>query len=95
MKSWLSGFARLITNRISLQGAVAEFLRLESAGGIVLVGTALIALLLVNSPLTGYYFALLETPLSIHVGHFGLAKPLLLWINDGLMAVFSFLSASS
>ncbi|MGH8710078.1 MAG: Na+/H+ antiporter NhaA [Burkholderiales bacterium] len=71
--------------------AVAEFLRLESAGGIVLVGTALIAMLLVNSPLAGYYFALLETPLSIHAGQFGLTKPLLLWINDGLMAVFFFL----
>ncbi|MGH8553906.1 MAG: Na+/H+ antiporter NhaA, partial [Methylococcales bacterium] len=47
--------------------------------------------LLVNSPLAGYYFALLETPLSIHAGEFGLAKPLLLWINDGLMAVFFFL----
>jgi NhaA family Na+:H+ antiporter len=91
MKSWLSGFATLITNRMSLRGAVAEFLRLESAGGIILVCTALIAMLLVNSPLAGYYFALLETPLSIHVGQIGLAKPLLLWINDGLMAVFFFL----
>ena len=91
MKSWSSGFAALITNRMSLRGAVTEFLRLESSGGVILVGTALIAMLLVNSPFAGYYFALLETPLSIRVGQLELAKPLLLWINDGLMAVFFFL----
>ena len=91
MKSWISGFASLITNRVSLQETVAEFLRLESAGGLLLVGAALIAVILVNSPLAGYYSALLDTLLSFRIGEFALAKPLLLWINDGLMAVFFFL----
>ncbi len=91
MKSWIFRQAELMFKQIFPGKAIAEFLRLESAGGIILVGTALIAMLLVNSPLAGYYFALLETPLSIHVGQIGLAKPLLLWINDGLMAVFFFL----
>ena len=47
--------------------------------------------LLVNSPLDFLYNALLETPVSIQVGALILDKPLLLWINDGLMAVFFFL----
>jgi len=71
--------------------AVKEFLHKESAGGLLLVGAAVIAMILVNSPLDFLYFALLDTPVSIQVGALILDKPLLLWINDGLMAVFFFL----
>jgi len=70
---------------------IKEFLQKESAGGLLLVGAAVIAMVLVSSPLDFLYFALLDTPVSIQVGALILDKPLLLWINDGLMAVFFFL----
>ncbi len=73
-----------------LQPLIA-FLRLEAAGGLVLMASAALALIVANSPLAVHYAALLDTPLAVSVGAFGLAKPLLLWINDGLMAVFFFL----
>jgi NhaA family Na+:H+ antiporter len=71
--------------------SIKEFLQKESAGGLLLVGAAVVAMVLVNSPLDFLYFALLDTPVSIQVGALILDKPLLLWINDGLMAVFFFL----
>ncbi len=60
----------------------------DSSSGIVLVLAAAIALTMENSPLKPFYDLLLGTQVEIHVGAFELAKPLLLWINDGLMAVF-------
>ncbi|HKJ00718.1 MAG TPA: Na+/H+ antiporter NhaA [bacterium] len=71
--------------------AIREFLRLESAGGIVLVVAALVSLTWANTPLAPYYQALLSAPVMVQVGALVLDKPLLLWINDGLMAVFFFL----
>ncbi|MDP8950990.1 MAG: Na+/H+ antiporter NhaA, partial [Actinomycetota bacterium] len=61
------------------------------AGGITLIAAALLAFAWANSPFAPGYFALQETPFGIGVGGFGLEKPLLLWVNDGLMAVFFFL----
>src|SRR5918993_2178860 len=75
------------------QRALAEFFRLEAAGGIVLILAALLALLLVNSPMADAYSAFLAVPVQVSVGAAGIAKPLLLWINDGLMAVFFLLVA--
>ncbi|MCI0508279.1 MAG: Na+/H+ antiporter NhaA [Gammaproteobacteria bacterium] len=72
-------------------GAVRDFLRLESASGILLVAAAILAMILENSPMVSIYETLLDTPVEIRVGEFQIAKPLLLWINDGLMAVFFFL----
>ncbi|OMH32696.1 Na+/H+ antiporter NhaA [Motiliproteus sp. MSK22-1] len=63
----------------------------ESAGGVLLVLMAVTAMILANSPLAGFYEGFLATPLQIRVGELDIAKPLLLWINDGLMAVFFFL----
>lgn len=71
--------------------AIKEFLKLESAAGVILLLAALVALAVSNSPLVGHYRALLTTPLVLKYGEFGIDKPLLLWINDGLMAVFFFL----
>jgi NhaA family Na+:H+ antiporter len=68
--------------------SLQDFLRLEAAGGLVLMGTAALSLLVANSPLAAGYDALVSLPLQISVGTAGIAKPLLLWINDGLMAVF-------
>ena len=68
-----------------------DFLRLEAAGGLVLMAAAVLALVIANSPLAVYYDWLLDLPFEIRIDTFGIAKPLLLWINDGLMAVFFFL----
>lgn len=68
-----------------------EFLRLEAAGGIVLMFGAVVGLLCANTPLSAIYDRLLDVPLAVQVGNLEIAKPLLLWINDGLMAVFFFL----
>ena len=68
-----------------------DFLRLEAAGGLILMATAALALVVANSPLAVHYAALLDVQLAVSVGDFAISKPLLLWINDGLMAVFFFL----
>lgn len=68
--------------------AFRDFLRLESASGIILVGAAMLAMVIANSPLVGIYGLLVDLPVEIRVGNFEIAKPLLLWINDGLMALF-------
>lgn len=70
---------------------MTEFLKKESAGGIILMAAALLAIVLANSPAFSLYQGLLQLPVSVQIGSFGIAKPLLLWINDGLMAVFFFL----
>ena len=67
------------------------FFQHEAAGGLVLLAAAVAALIVSNSPLERLYDGLLETPVSVRVGMLALDKPLLLWINDGLMAVFFFL----
>lgn len=74
-------------------GALADFFRLEAAGGIVLIAAAALAMLLANSPLSALYDRVLELPVQVRVGELDLHKPLLLWINDGLMAVFFLLVA--
>ena len=68
--------------------ATARFLHLEASGGILLIGAAIVALLMANSPLEEFYDHFREMPVVVQVGVFEIAKPLLLWINDGLMAVF-------
>jgi NhaA family Na+:H+ antiporter len=73
--------------------ALREFLSLESAGGILLVAAAALGLAAANSPLAGLYERLLALPLTVRLGTLGVDKPLLLWINDGLMAVFFLLVA--
>lgn len=73
------------------QTFMQRFLKLESSSGILLMVAAVAALIIANSPLSKYYALLLDTPVEIRVGALQIAKPLLLWINDGLMAVFFFL----
>jgi NhaA family Na+:H+ antiporter len=80
--------ARLVDKQLKL---LQQFLRLEAAGGLVLMMAAMLALVVANSPLSVYYAAFLDVPLEVSIGSFGIAKPLLLWINDGFMAVFFFL----
>lgn len=70
------------------QRALADFLSLEAAGGVILVLAAVVAMLMANSSLDDVYEAFRDMPVSIRFGGLEIAKPLLLWINDGLMAVF-------
>ncbi len=65
-----------------------EFLKLEAAAGVLLLVAAVFALVCTNTGLATLYDALLGLPVEIRVGAAHIAKPLLLWINDGLMAVF-------
>lgn len=68
--------------------ALRAFFRMEAAGGIVLVLAAVLGVIAANSSLAVDYEALLVTKAEVRIGTLGIAKPLLLWINDGLMAVF-------
>ena len=65
-----------------------EFFLLESAGGILLVIAAVIAILISNSPLENYYHAILNAPVLVQFGNFSIDKDFHHWINDGLMAIF-------
>lgn len=67
---------------------IGKFLKLESSGGIILLTTSVLALIFANSVLSPYYFSLLNTPVIVQFGEQGITKPFLLWVNDGLMAVF-------
>ncbi len=73
------------------QSLISQFLNNESSGGIILMLAALLAIILANSPLQSYYALFLDTPVAVRFGELEIAKPLLLWINDGLMAIFFFL----
>jgi len=70
---------------------IETFLKKESASGIILMFAAVLAMILANSPWVSWYNLLLDVPVVVAVGSFEIAKPLLLWINDGLMALFFFL----
>ena len=67
-----------------------SFFKTEAAGGIVLLVAAAVALLWANSPFAASYQALWETYVTVGAGSFEISKPLLLWVNDGLMAIFFF-----
>lgn len=75
----------------ALSSAVRDFMRLESAGGILLLIAAVAAMIVANSPLSGLYAQLLDTTVAVQIGALAISKPFLLWVNDGLMAVFFFL----
>jgi NhaA family Na+:H+ antiporter len=67
---------------------IHDFIKKDSFQGMVLIFATIAALILQNSGLTGYYTGFLNTPVEIRVGALHIAKPLLLWVNDGLMAIF-------
>jgi Na+:H+ antiporter, NhaA family len=67
-----------------------RWLHHEAAGGVLLLIAAILAMILDNSRLSPVYDALFETQVAIRVGALSLDKPLLLWVNDGLMAIFFF-----
>jgi len=73
------------------QKDILSFLSKEVAGGLLLCITAILALIIANSPMEGLYQSILDLPISVKAGDFKIDKPLLLWVNDGLMAIFFFL----
>lgn len=74
--------------RAGLIRPVIEFMHSQAMGGIVLIAATLIALVLANSGFATTYFGWRDMPAGFSIGSFRLEKPVLLWINDGLMAVF-------
>ena len=71
-----------------LRNSVIRFFQLEAAGGLLLIAAAALALIINNSPLSWLYNAFLDVPVVAQIGAVKIAKPLLLWINDGMMALF-------
>ena len=67
---------------------IQTFFQSEAAGGILLLLFASMAILLANTSFNEHYFGFLDTPVSVQFGAFSIAKPLLMWVNDGFMAVF-------
>ena len=67
-----------------------SFFKTEAAGGILLLAAAVVALVWANSPLAASYTDLWGTYLTVGAGSFEISKPVLLWVNDGLMAIFFF-----
>ncbi|MBL6665132.1 MAG: Na+/H+ antiporter NhaA [Rickettsiales bacterium] len=67
---------------------IKNFFKTEAGAGVLLGITALLAIIIANTPFKVLYNYLLSTPVVIRVGALEINKPLLLWINDGLMAVF-------
>ena len=70
------------------EGSAPEGLSREAMGGLVLIGATLLALVAANTSLAGWYQGFLNLPLSVGLGAGAYAKPLIFWINDGLMAIF-------
>jgi NhaA family Na+:H+ antiporter len=75
---------------IQVRNIFQQFTRIQASGGILLMITTIIALLLANSPWSHEFFELWETDVAILMGDFSLSEHLLEWINDGLMALFFF-----
>ncbi|WP_144170912.1 Na+/H+ antiporter NhaA [Pseudomonas sp. Kh13] len=71
-----------------MRSLLTRFIQLEAASGLLLIAAAILALVINNSPLSYLYSGLLDVPVAVQVGALHIAKPLLLWINDGLMALF-------
>lgn len=67
-----------------------DFLKTEAASGLILAGSALVAILLANSPWRESYFAFVQAPFTLQAGGFEETKSVLKWTKDGLMAVFFF-----
>ena len=75
----------------ALKYSLLNFFKKESAVGVLLIIATILAMIMANSPLTKIYASLMDTPVCVMFGDFYIAKPLLLWINDGLMVMFFFM----
>jgi NhaA family Na+:H+ antiporter len=71
-----------------IRGALNRFIQMEASSGLLLIAGAVLALIVNNSPLSALYQGFLDTQVVAQIGALKIDKPLLLWINDGLMALF-------
>ena len=71
--------------------ALTRLIQHEAFAGVLMILAAVLALIFANTALSGAYYGFLNTKVSLLINGIGLTKPLLLWINDGLMAMFFFL----
>ena len=76
--------------RTTLLTPIQEFAKRDSSGGQVLLACTLLALVWANTPWRDSYHAIWQTEFATRIGSYALAKPVVMWINDGLMAVFFF-----
>lgn len=67
---------------------IHQFFKLESAAGILLIGVLGLTLILTNSSWVGWHQSIIDIPVQVRIGALDIDKPLLLWINDFLMALF-------
>lgn len=74
-----------------MQKSIRQLLKHDAAGGVLLIIMAIAALILANSPIKTLYSQFLAIPVIFSFGDFEIHKPFLLWVNDGLMALFFFL----
>lgn len=70
---------------------IQAFMKLEASSGLILMGVAILAMVAANTALAPLYDGILGTYIKVGIGSFEIAKPAILWINDGLMAIFFFL----
>ncbi|HCK66531.1 MAG TPA: Na+/H+ antiporter NhaA [Anaerolineae bacterium] len=80
--------SRKVVDRII--SPIQQFIQQETSGGIVLLACMLIALIWANSSFANSYYNLWNTKFTVGIEAFNISKSLLLWINDGLMAIFFF-----
>ena len=80
---WERAFTRIIS-------PFEEFIHRQTTSGLLLMGSALIAMLLANSFLAGAYLHFIHTPVSIHIAGWSIDMSLHHWVNDGLMTLFFF-----
>jgi len=80
---WEKSFDRIVT-------PFEEFIHRQTTSGLLLMATAILALVMANSALSGMYLDVLHTPVGFSVGDWRLEKTLHHWVNDGLMALFFF-----
>jgi len=69
---------------------IKNFFKKDSSSGILLIILTILALIFQNSAFSSLYTGFIHTPVEIRFGALHIAKPLLLWVNDGLMAIFFF-----
>jgi NhaA family Na+:H+ antiporter len=81
----------LISKNTSNDNLIAEFFKLESAGGLMLIAASVLAIIFANTGFYGIYEAFLHMKITVLIGNVGFDKSLLHWVNDGLMAIFFFI----
>lgn len=81
---WEKSFDKILT-------PFEEFLHQQTTSGLLLMGTAILALILANSAFSTFYQHLTHTPIGLNIGGWTIEKTLHHWVNDGLMALFFFI----